>query len=76
MNWNYYLRQVHRWASLCFTLVVAGIFVTLGLGREPVEWVYYLPLLPLAVLVPTGLYMFVLPYAGRRRGGQSTRAEG
>ncbi len=31
-------------------------------------WVYYLPLLPLAVLLPTGLYMFVLPNAAGRRG--------
>ena len=34
----------------------------------PVGWVAYLPLLPLAVLLPTGLYMFVLPYAAGRRG--------
>jgi hypothetical protein len=30
-------------------------------------WVTYSPLLPLALLLLTGLYLFVLPYAARRR---------
>lgn len=67
MSWSDAIRQVHRWTSIAFTLIVAGIFATLGLGREPVEWVYYLPIFPLFVLLPTGLYMFALPYIGRRR---------
>jgi Domain of unknown function (DU1801) len=32
----------------------------------------YLPLLPLALLLLTGLYLFVLPYATRSRSGQRT----
>jgi len=66
MNWNSFIRQFHRWTALVFTLVVAGIFIALGVGSQPPEWVYYLPLLPLALLMLTGLYMFVLPYVGRR----------
>lgn len=58
---SYAIRQIHRWVSLIFTLIVAGIFASMPFGGPP-EWVYYLPLLPLAVLVPSGLYMFVLPY--------------
>jgi hypothetical protein len=41
----------------------------------PPPWVTYSPLLPLAVLLLTGLYMFVLPYATKwRRGWRSSDA--
>lgn len=59
------IRTVHRWTSIVFVAVVAAIFVALGMGREVVDWVYYLPLAPLAVLALTGLYLFVLPYVRR-----------
>ena len=64
-NW---IRQIHRWLSIIFTAVVIAIFVALGVGKEPAQWVYFLPLFPLALLMLTGLYMFVLPYVARRRG--------
>ena len=67
MNWNMWIRQIHRWLSIIFTGVVIAIFAALGMGIEPVEWVYFLPLLPLALLMLTGLYLFVLPYAARSR---------
>ncbi len=51
MNWNNCIRQVHRWTSLVFAVVVSAIFATLGIGRQPAEWVYFLPLFPLAVLL-------------------------
>jgi ABC-type polysaccharide/polyol phosphate export permease len=75
MNWNNLVRQVHRWMSIIFTAAVVAIFIALGVGKQPADWVYFLPLLPLALLLPTGLYMFVLPYAvkwrsGRRVGGR------
>ena len=63
MDWNKWVRQIHRWLSIIFTAVVAAIFITLGVGKEPAQWVYFLPLFPLALLMLTGLYMFVLPYA-------------
>jgi ABC-type polysaccharide/polyol phosphate export permease len=72
MKWNIWIRQFHRWVSIIFTAIVIAIFIALGLGKEPAEWVYFLPLLPLALLLLTGLYMFVLPYATRRHDGQST----
>src|SRR3546814_12146827 len=79
MKWNKFIRQVHRWLSILFTLIVAAIFLTLGLGRAPAEWVYFLPLAPLALMLFTGLWMFVLPYAARARraiGGAACRERG
>ena len=67
MTWNKCVRQIHRWLSLAFTVTVIANFVALSQG-EPPAWVTYSPLLPLAVLLFTGLYLFVLPYAVRRRG--------
>jgi hypothetical protein len=60
--------------SMVFTVAVIGIFIALGAGTEPAEWVYFLPLFPLALLLPTGLYMFVLPYAARWRNARRTGA--
>ena len=37
----------------------------LAAGRQPPQWVYYVPLLPLALLVLSGLYMFFAPYTAR-----------
>jgi len=65
---NALIRQTHRSVSIAFVAVVVAIFVTLGTGNQPQQWVYYVPLAPLAFLALTGLYMFVLPYLGRRRG--------
>jgi len=71
LNWNIWVRQIHRWTSIAFAAVVIGIFVALGVGREPAGWVYFLPLPPLALLLLTGLYLFGLPYAPQRRGVRS-----
>ena len=63
MNWNHWIRQTHRWLSIAFTLTVIANFVQLGMGQKEPNLVTYSPLLPLALLLFTGLYMFVLPYA-------------
>jgi len=53
---------------MAFTAAVIGCFVVVGLGQqESAEWVFYLPLPPLFVLLFTGLYLFVLPYAAKWR---------
>jgi hypothetical protein len=67
MNWNIWVRQIHRWVAMVFTVLVLAIFAALGLGQEPAQWVYVLPLFPLALLMLTGLYLFVLPYAAKSR---------
>ncbi|WP_117195703.1 hypothetical protein [Rhizobium terrae] len=65
MTWNKSIRQVHRWISIVFTLTVLANFATMAIGEPPV-WVVYSPLLPLFLLLFTGLYLFALPYATRR----------
>jgi hypothetical protein len=73
VNWSHWIRQTHRWVSIAFTLTVIANFVALAQGAGmPPPWVTYSPLLPLALLLLTGLYMFVLPYAARRRNARRT----
>jgi len=68
-----WIRQVHRWLSIAFTLTVIVNFVQIGMGQgNPPNWITYSPLFPLAFLLLTGLYMFVLPYAARRRGARAS----
>ena len=72
MNWNSTIRQVHRWVSIIFTVTVIANFAALAQsgGAMPPPWITYSPLLPLALLLFTGLYLFVLPYALKRRSGR------
>ena len=71
MNWNNSIRQIHRSLSIAFTVAVVVTFVALA-QKEPVVWVSYLPLAPLALLWSTGMYLFVLPHAVRWRSGRRT----
>ena len=68
MNWNNLIRQTHRWLSIAFTVSVIGTFIALNV-EKPLVWVSYVPLFPLALLLFSGLYLFVLPYAAKRRRG-------
>lgn len=68
MNWNQGIRQTHRWLSIIFTLTVIISFFAIA-QEEPAEWIFYLPLPPLALLLFSGLYLFVLPYVAKRRSG-------
>jgi hypothetical protein len=65
MSANKWVRQIHRWVAITFTVTVAVCFIALT-GILPF-WVFYVPLLPLFLLMLTGLYMFALPYVVRRR---------
>jgi hypothetical protein len=71
LNWSTLIRQSHRWLSIAFTVTVIANFVALSQGQPP-AWVTYSPLLPLALLLLTGLYLFVLPYATKWRVGRRT----
>ena len=69
MNWNTLIRQTHRWLSIVFTATVVANFAAMAQGDgTPPPWITYSPLLPLFLLLLTGLYMFVLPYTTRWRG--------
>jgi len=73
MNWNHWIRQTHRWLSIAFTVTVIANFVQIARGGgNPPNWVTYAPLLPLALLLFSGLYMFVLPYATKWRNTRGT----
>jgi heme A synthase len=66
MNWNKWIRQIHRWLSVAFTVVVAinGVAVVRG------KYTNSLGLMAVAVLglmFLTGVYLFLLPYAARWR---------
>ena len=69
-NRNHWIRQTHRWLSLVFTLSVIANFVAMARGTPP-AWVTYAPLLPLALLLLSGLYLFALPYLAKERSGAS-----
>ena len=71
MNWNQWVRQIHRWVEIIFTVTVIANFVALARGAGmPPPWVTYSPLLPLALLLFSGLYLFALPYAIKWRSGR------
>jgi hypothetical protein len=61
--------------SAIFSVSATIGFIAMGLGRPP-AWVVYSPLLPLFLLLFTGLYMFVLPHAANWRDGRRARAKG
>ena len=68
MNWNSWIRQIHRWLSIVFTVAVVVNVVAL-VQNEQAVWVGLMALFPLVLLLLTGLYLFALPYATRWRSG-------
>jgi ABC-type Na+ efflux pump permease subunit len=63
---NKWIRTIHRWVAVAFTVTVVATIVAL-VQKEPIVWVSYTPLLPLLLLFLTGAYMFFLPYVAKRR---------
>jgi len=62
LNWNMWLRQIHRWLSIAFTVAVIINIIAVLRGTHA-DWVGLLALPPLVLLLLSGLYLFVLPYA-------------
>ena len=60
------IRQSHRWLSILFTLTIIANFAAIFMGQT-VEWLYYVPLPPLFLLLFSGLYLFALPYFSKGR---------
>ena len=69
MNWNKLFRQTHRWVSVAFTVGVLINFVAVVRGKYTSK-MGLLAVVPLGLLLVSGLYLFVLPYAARWRGGR------
>jgi hypothetical protein len=64
-----WFRQLHRWLAFIFTLfVIANVIVNFVLIRQEdvAFWVGSLTLIPLGLLMVSGLYLLVLPYVSRR----------
>jgi heme A synthase len=71
LNWNKWMRQTHRWLSMAFTVAVIVNIVAIA-QKKYTNSMGLLAVLPLALLLITGLYLFVLPYASKWRSGQRT----
>lgn len=67
-SWSRWIRQLHRWLAILFTLTVAANFLALTRGQPP-AWITYSPLPPLFLMLLSGLYMFALPYVAKRGRG-------
>lgn len=65
MSSNMWIRQIHRWLSIAFTIAVIANIVALIMQIQA-PWIGLLALVPLIPLLATGLYMFAQPYLGRR----------
>lgn len=65
MHGNKWIRQIHRWLSIAFTLAVIANIAAMGMA-EPAVWIGLLALVPLIPLLVTGLYLFAQPYVARR----------
>jgi hypothetical protein len=68
---NKWIRQIHRWLSMAFTATVILCFIVIA-QEDPPQWVFYLPLPPLAFLMLSGLYLFALPYTSKWRNARRT----
>jgi cellulose synthase/poly-beta-1,6-N-acetylglucosamine synthase-like glycosyltransferase len=69
MKFSMWVRQGHRWLSILFTATVVANFAAMATVGTPPAWITYAPLLPLFLLLFSGLYMFALPYL--RRGARA-----
>lgn len=67
MTGNMWVRQIHRWLSIAFTLAVIANIAAMTMQVEA-AWIGFLALVPLIPLLATGLYLFALPYVGQSDG--------
>ncbi|GLR94265.1 MULTISPECIES: hypothetical protein [Bradyrhizobium] len=70
MSTHMWIRQIHRWLSMAFTLAVVANIVAMIMQVQAV-WIGFLALVPLIPLLATGL--FALPYV--RRGTRVNEAQ-
>jgi len=65
-----WFRRAHRFLATLFTLSVIATTVALA-QAEPIMWMSYVPLFPLALLMITGLYLLALPHVRRWRAART-----
>ena len=58
------IRQIHRWTGIVFSIAAIANIVALISGANA-TWLGLVAVIPLLVLLPTGLYLFALPYLAR-----------
>jgi len=76
MNWNKCIRQTHRWLTVALTGAIVVNLVAV-VERKYTNALGLLAVFPMALLLFTGLYLFVLPYATKWRSRrQPARADG
>jgi hypothetical protein len=66
MNWNKWIRQIHRWLSVAFTAAVVINLVAI-VEKKYTASLGLVAVAPLALLFLTGAYLFVLPYTAKWR---------
>jgi heme A synthase len=71
LNWSKWIRQTHRWLSMAFTVAVIVNIVAVVQGKYSSR-LGLLAVFPLALLLFSGLYLFVLPYATKWGSGRRT----
>ena len=66
MTFQKLIRTAHRWLGMSLIVLTVANVIAIGTGNA-MDWLTYLPLLPLFLLMFSGLYMFVLPYFAKSR---------
>ena len=70
MDMSKWIRKGHRWLSIAFTLGVIAYIAAMTVGQPP-YWLGLFALVPLILLLISGLYLFVLPHVLRWRGARA-----
>jgi len=60
------IRTTHRWLGMILIVLTLINIVAFSIGQA-IPALYYAPLLPLFLLMLSGLYMFLLPYFRKRK---------
>ena len=65
MTFTSLIRQSHPWFGMTLVALTVVNVIAFALGYA-IEWLYFLPLIPLFLSMLSGLYMFILPYVAKR----------
>jgi hypothetical protein len=59
-----FIRHFHRWVSIAFVLgfLINAVVISTSPGGVPPSWIYLLALIPLFLLLATGVWMLGVHY--------------